>query len=265
MAPIKTTTHSKHKTNNLPTENRTPVVIRLKPVRIGIKKKLPELTKTQLSEDSSNSNDESPDEEVHQNKTRPPVVIRFKKPDESVAEPIHDNFLDSDEEEEVHQKKTAAIPTTRPPVVIRFKKPDESVAEPIHDNFLDSAEEEGAAEGPSQIGDESSIETDHEDLSDSDLTEEEKFDLVRNLYLDETFPGSFSGVINMERQIFLIKHIYISRKIIAKALRSIPSYLMHLSPVRKYPTGHFEATTIGENVQGTTWILRQFININLRY
>jgi hypothetical protein len=96
-----------------------------------------------------------------------------------------------------------------------------------------------------------SVSTEEESDDEDVTTDDGKFELVRKLFLDESFPGSFSGIRNMQRQIFLAKHIHIPINIIARALRSIPSYVMHLSPVRKFPTGHFEATTLGQNVQGT--------------
>jgi hypothetical protein len=91
------------------------------------------------------------------------------------------------------------------------------------------------------------------------LTEKGQFDLVRQLFLNKDFPGSFSGIRNMQRQIFLARKIHIPINVVASALRSIPAYLMHLSPVRKFETGHFETTTIGENVQGLYYKYRKFI------
>jgi hypothetical protein len=56
----------------------------------------------------------------------------------------------------------------------------------------------------------------------------------------------------MQREIFIRKHIHININIVLKALRSIPNYLYHLVPRRRnQPTGHQEAETIGENVQGS--------------
>jgi len=55
----------------------------------------------------------------------------------------------------------------------------------------------------------------------------------------------------MQREIYLQRHLRININIVARALRSIPSYLYHLTPKRKnQPLGHHETFTIGENVQG---------------
>lgn len=86
---------------------------------------------------------------------------------------------------------------------------------------------------------------------DAALSDEEQYQLVRRLFLDKRFPGSFSGIRTMQREIYLRRHIHVNINIIVRALRSIPSYLYHLTPVRRnQPTGHEETFTIGENMQG---------------
>ena len=86
--------------------------------------------------------------------------------------------------------------------------------------------------------------------SDKKLTEKEQFSLVRQLYLDPAFKGSFAGIKIMQREIFLQEHQHVPLIVVAKALRTIPTYLMHMKPIRKYPIATYDVFTIGENVQG---------------
>lgn len=82
------------------------------------------------------------------------------------------------------------------------------------------------------------------------LTVEQQLALVRRLYLDPKFVGSFSGIKIMQREIFLTQHQHIPLNIVAQALRSIPMYLMEMKPIRKYPVAKFDVFTRGEVVQG---------------
>ena len=82
------------------------------------------------------------------------------------------------------------------------------------------------------------------------LSEKEELQLVKRLYLDVQFRGSFSGVKTMQREIFLAKGRHIPLDIVAKALKEIPMYLMHMRPVRNFKVASFSLTTVGECVQG---------------
>jgi hypothetical protein len=66
----------------------------------------------------------------------------------------------------------------------------------------------------------------------------------------------------MQQEIYLRKHIHVNINTVAEALKSIPSYLYHLTPKRKnQPTAHQETFTIGENVQGTVNKRQRLCNI----
>lgn len=82
------------------------------------------------------------------------------------------------------------------------------------------------------------------------LSERQQIQLIRRLYLNVQFRGSFSGVKTMKREVFLTKGQDIPLSVVAKALREIPSYIMHLRPPQNFKTAHMDTTTIGESVQG---------------
>jgi hypothetical protein len=84
----------------------------------------------------------------------------------------------------------------------------------------------------------------------STFSRDDQIALVRRLYLETKFQGSFSGIKVMKREIFLKTNMHVPVNVIAEALRSIPTYLMHMKPVRKYPVAQYDVSTIGEVVQG---------------
>jgi hypothetical protein len=83
----------------------------------------------------------------------------------------------------------------------------------------------------------------------SDLKEEEKINLVKRLYKDIKFSGSFSGINNMQRSIFLETGTHLSRSLIHKALNEIPTYVQHLRPVRTLERSKYKVTAFGEVCQ----------------
>ena len=84
--------------------------------------------------------------------------------------------------------------------------------------------------------------------TDADHSELEA--MVRNLYLNSQFTAAFSGIRNMQKEIFLQNKVHVPLDVVARALRSVPSYLMHLTnKQKKAPTAHYDVFTIGELVQ----------------
>jgi len=57
------------------------------------------------------------------------------------------------------------------------------------------------------------------------MTDRQKMDLVKKLYRQLDFSASFSGIVNLQRAIFLEKGLHISRKLISLAVNEIPSYV----------------------------------------
>jgi hypothetical protein len=154
---------------------------------------------------------------------------------------------EEEEEEQLLRKKKKNIHKAVATEALPF-----SIDQPIHKIKFKTKQAETASKLPyvNTLGEDTESSSEGEDISHTDLTDQQKFELVRLSFLDRDFPGSYSGIKNMQRQLFLIKHIHVPISIVAKALRSIPAYLMHIVPVRRFETGHYEATTIGENVQG---------------
>jgi hypothetical protein len=88
-----------------------------------------------------------------------------------------------------------------------------------------------------------------EEAGEADLTEAQKIALVKRLYRDVNFSGSFSGINNMQRSIFLEKGIHVRRALVNKALNEIPTYVQHLRPIRKFERSHYNVTAFGEVCQ----------------
>lgn len=88
------------------------------------------------------------------------------------------------------------------------------------------------------------------DVQEKVSAEDEMVDFVKNEYLNQSFSGSYSGIKNLQREIFLKKKVYVPLTMVAKSLKQIPSYLMHLSGKRNNPRAHYDVDTIGETVQG---------------
>jgi hypothetical protein len=87
------------------------------------------------------------------------------------------------------------------------------------------------------------------DNKGNQLSEMEQVDLVRRLYKDINFSASFSGVNNLQRAIWLEKRIHITRSVITKALKTIPTYLQHMRPIRKFDRSKYNVTAFGEVCQ----------------
>lgn len=82
------------------------------------------------------------------------------------------------------------------------------------------------------------------------LTEEQQLDLVKDLYQNPVFRGSFAGIQTMKRELFLQYGLHIPISIVSQAMRSIPSYLMHQIPIRRNQlTAHYQVFTMGETLQ----------------
>jgi hypothetical protein len=86
--------------------------------------------------------------------------------------------------------------------------------------------------------------------ADLSLPEKDQIDLVRKLYLDVKFPGSFSGGKIMQQEVFLKTGLNIPIEVVYKALQTIPTYLTNMRPIRKFPVAKYDVFTMGEVVQG---------------
>jgi hypothetical protein len=85
---------------------------------------------------------------------------------------------------------------------------------------------------------------------ENNLSEEDQVALVRRLWLDPRFAGSFTGAKTMAREVFLKTRQKIPMDVVYKALRTVPTYLTHLRPIRQYEVAHYNVSTVGEVVQG---------------
>jgi hypothetical protein len=116
---------------------------------------------------------------------------------------------------------------------------------------------DASAAAPKEVEEIEWQETDSNNPEEADESQEEETDpseagkiaLVKQLYRDINFSGSFSGINNMQRSIFLEKGIYISRSLINKALNEIPTYVQHLRPIRKFERSKYKVTAFGEVCQ----------------
>jgi hypothetical protein len=59
----------------------------------------------------------------------------------------------------------------------------------------------------------------------------------------------------MQASLFLHRGVHVPQNIIVKALNSIPSYVMHLKPTRRFERAHFFLTDFGEHVQADVGFL----------
>lgn len=73
-------------------------------------------------------------------------------------------------------------------------------------------------------------------------------DILR-LYQDKNFPGSFSGVRNF--QLFLKTKLneYVPEKKLFEVLKTLPLYIVHQKPIRKFPRRHYDVRSFGQCVQ----------------
>ena len=74
-------------------------------------------------------------------------------------------------------------------------------------------------------------------------------DEIRDLYQDETFPGSFAGAKVFQQFLKTEKNENVSLKNIYKVLKSLPNYMYTLKPMRRFPRRKYDVKSYLELVQ----------------
>lgn len=72
---------------------------------------------------------------------------------------------------------------------------------------------------------------------------------ILNYYKDPNFPGSFSGVRTFKQFLFTDLGENVQEKRIYDLLKKDHNYIIHMKPVRKFPTRPYDIRGFGELVQ----------------
>jgi hypothetical protein len=96
------------------------------------------------------------------------------------------------------------------------------------------------------------------DQNEERLIERQQMDLVKKLYKDLSFSGSYSGISNLQRTIFLEKGLHLSKNLITKAVNEIPTYVQHLRSRKKFERSHYDVSAFGEVCQMDLAIMFDF-------
>ena len=101
----------------------------------------------------------------------------------------------------------------------------------------------------------------------TDRTDREAVELIKKMYKQTSFSGSFSGIQSLQRAIWADKGLHISQRLIQKAVNEvclkrqlhaaasdnvpfqIPSYVQHLRPIRRFPRAHYSVSSLWQLVQ----------------
>ncbi len=71
---------------------------------------------------------------------------------------------------------------------------------------------------------------------------------IKKLYVDKTFPGSFSGLATMRHFIEEIYNECIPLSKLYSLMKTVPEYIFQLKPIRKYPLRKYEVDGFGQLV-----------------